>query len=146
MCPQHPGLDSQLLVTIKADNLMANDASNASLFSLIEIAQQLQHLPPLSYAVQQHADAWAEISLCESHGIRETLPALANNSELIQVTRKTPTAVTSGLIVWLLQLDQMTRTQFLVSKSTKQQSEVALSDVLHHLVSQKNTSLGKHEG
>lgn len=58
MCPQHPGLDSQLLVTIKDDNLMANDASNTSLLSLTEIAQQLQHLPPLLYTVQQHA--WAE--------------------------------------------------------------------------------------
>lgn len=105
MCPQHPGLDIQLLVTIKADNLVANDVSSTSLFSVTEIAQRLQHLPPLPRAVQQHTDAWAETAFRESRGIRETFPALANDSDLIQVTRKTTTAITSGLIVGLLQLD-----------------------------------------
>lgn len=73
MCPQHPGLDIQLLVTIKADNLMANDVSNTSLFSLTEIAQQLQPFPPLPRAVQQHTDAWAETAFRESHGMRGNL-------------------------------------------------------------------------
>lgn len=84
---------------------MANDVSNTSLFSLTKIAQQLQHIPPLPRAVQQHTDAWAETAFRESHSTRETFSALANNSDLIQVTRKTTTAITSGLIVGLLQLD-----------------------------------------
>lgn len=46
MCPQHPGLDIQLLVTTKTDNLVASDVSNTSLSSLAGIAQQLQHFLP----------------------------------------------------------------------------------------------------
>lgn len=105
MCPQHPGLDIKLLVTIKADNLVANDVSNTSLFSLTKIAQRLRHIPPLPRAVQQHPDAWAETAFRESPGTRETFSALANNSDLTQLARKTTTAITSGLTVGLLQSD-----------------------------------------
>lgn len=84
---------------------MASDVSNISLFSLTEIAQHLQHLPPFPRAVQQHRDAWAETAFHGSHGVRETFLALANSSDLIQVTRKNATAITSGLIVGLLRLD-----------------------------------------
>lgn len=46
ICPQHPGLDIQLLVTTKTDNLVASDASNTSLSSLTEIAQHSQCFLP----------------------------------------------------------------------------------------------------